>query len=675
MNKFLLLVVINLVWISTLLNAQNSPNQPGKVYKSPDGKVYVQKSLPVYLFISTSKEPHGEVYRLESDSTKAYTNPMYLDTEGYNTFRSPSAVDTVTKQMVSPLTDVVFELYADSRSPVSRLAVNASQKYYNGKVLFLGKNAKVELSATDDGSGIEQVLYSIDSANFTHYTEPLIFPDEKSFELRYYAEDHVGNSETIKHKLFTVDLTSPVSRLIIDGDQFEQIISGRTKLELKAEDASSGVADLLYSIDSSKFLRYYHPILANNMVEGEHIISYYSVDKVGNQEQVKSYSFYIDKTPPILVDEIMGSSFVVNGREYSSGRTKLKLTAVDNKSGIREIKYSINNEPYVDYEKPFYLTTVSGSLSVISFAIDNVGNKSSASEKSTRNRAAYVDLTGPQLFYSFAGKMFKTRDTLFINKDTRIELKAKDNESGLHSLSYSIGEGAENQYTAPFSIVDEGPQVLNIYGYDNVDNSNRETINLVVDNTGPDIYFRFSILPIGKKEVNNKQVDIYSSQAVLFLSATDAKVAIDRIYYSVNGEAEKMYTGIIEGFKLGKDYTIRIKALDKLGNVKNDSVVFATDNTGPQVFVRFSVHPVETIQENGQAVDVYPTHVSLFISVTNAFVAYDKIYYSINGGSEKLYQGIIDGFKAGSSIKMRIRALDRLGNQTEKELFFNIQSD
>lgn len=643
-----------------------------KVYKSPEGELFMNKSQPLYLYISTEPGGKGEMHQLESDSTKAFVNPMYLDTEGYNSFRSPSAIDTATRQLHFPITDVVFEIYADSRPPRTKLKYDSKKKYYDGKKLFIGKGLSINFSSYDAQSGVEQILVSIDSAGYKESEGTLDLTLEKKYDINYYAVDNVGNAEKIKNQVFFVDLSAPETELVFDGEKDENNISGRTLIKFVASDFVSGVAKTYYSIDGKKEERYYNALRSSYLSEGEHTIEYYSIDNVGNIEDSKKYTFYIDKTPPILVDEILGNSFVVNGKEYSSGRTKLKLTAVDNKSGIKEIKYSINNEEYIAYEKPFYLTSVSGSLSVKSYAVDKVGNKSVANEKSTRNKAAYVDLTGPQLKYSFIGKYFKTRDTIFISQSTKIKLTALDYESGLKSLSYSVNDGKEESYKTPFMIPGEGKRILSIYGFDNVDNSNRTQANIVVDNTGPDVYSRFSVLPISHKEVNGKQVDVFSSHVVLFLSATDSKVAIDRIYYTINGGTKKMYTGFIDGFKRGKDYNIKINAYDKLGNVNEDSVLFATDNTGPQVFARFSVPSLSSEEIDGKMVDTYPSHVSIFLSVTNAHVAYDKIYYSINGGPERIYQGIIDGFKSEATINMKIRAIDRLGNETNKDIGFKI---
>jgi hypothetical protein len=567
----------------------------------------------------------------------------------------------------------MFEVYADSRSPRTKIKYDIKKRYFDGKKLYVGKGTELSFEAYDALSGIEQILISVDSSDFEKYHSPIILDKEKTYAFQYYSVDNVGNVEKVKTKIFNVDLTNPVTELIFEGDKFENNISGRAKLVLKATDNISGISAIYYSLDNKKYRKYTYPVKAVYLQEGKHTIKYYSVDKVGNKENEHEYKFYVDKTPPILVDEILGNSFVVNGKEYSSGRTKLKLTAVDNKSGVKEIKYSINHKHYVLYEKPFYLTSVSGSLSVVSYAIDNVGNKSVATEKSTKNKAAYVDLTGPQIKYKLLGKVFKARDTVFVNKDTKIQLTAYDAESGVKTLSYSLHDGEEIPYSTPFTISEEGVYILNIMATANVDNFNKKTVSLIVDNTGPDIYSRFSILPVGKREIEGKMRDVYLSHVVLFLSATDAKVAIDRIYYSINGGGKKAYTGIIEGLKRGKDYVIDVIAKDKLGNENASQVIFGTDNSGPEVFVRFSLNPVSKQELDGKQVDVYPAHVSLFLSVTNTPTAYDRIYYSINGSKQKIYNGIIDGFKSGSVVNMKIRALDRLGNETSKELMFKIE--
>ncbi len=673
MKHFLPLLFICLGGILSSVNAQEAMQHPKKYYQAPDGKLYTNKQTPVYLYISSQPGGKGEMIQLQSDSTKQFANPMYFDTEGFNSFRSPHAVDTATKEIHYPLTDVVFEVYADSWAPKTKLEYTCGKPYITATNAFLGKDCALAFSAWDKYAGVEAIYVSVDSAGYKVYEEPFTFSEEKDYDLNYYAVDHVGNVEKVHHRIYRVDLSAPRTTLRFEGGRHENIISGTTKIILHTVDSISGIKTLQYALDDKGYRAYVGTLNAAYLSEGEHTLRYYAEDHAGNKEEEQEFVFYVDKTPPILVDEIMGSSYMVGGKEYSSGRSKLKLTAMDNKAGVKEVKYSINQGEYQDYEKPFYLTTVSGAIAVRSYAVDYVGNKSVASEKSTRNRASYVDLTGPDISYEFIGKSFSTKGAVFVNKDTKTKIVAKDAEAGLKTVSYSVNGGEVRPYTEPFALTEAGEKEIQIYAYDHVDNSNRITLPLVVDNVGPEIYARFSVLPVGKKELDTTQVDLYPSHTVLFLSATDEQIAIDQIYYAVNGGEEKAYTGIIEGFKRGKVYTLQIKAYDKLGNFNTKSVSFATDNTGPEIMPRFSVQPVGTVAFDGDSVNVYPSHMSLFLSVDNAHVVYDKIYYSLNGGTKKLYQGIIDGFTPGAKISMYIKAYDRLGNETEKTLKFAIE--
>ena len=668
LKKYIFLILI--IFPFAQIVAQQQIKHDKTIYRNNDGTLYIQKSLPLYLWISNSPEDKDEML-LESDTSKNYTNPLYLDTEGLNTFRSPSAVDTITKQLVLPRKDIVFEVYADSKPPYTKFLSGNAKPFWLGKKLYYGKNLNLYLSSSDVLSGVNSTYLSINSSEYQKFTDTINLNEEKEYLLKYYSVDNVGNHERIRYKRFIIDLNKPISNHIIKGEQYENILSNRSAIHLSAHDSIAGVAKIKYSIDGQAEKKYRYPIKASTLSKGQHKLIYYAVDYVGNIEEQHIYEFFIDKTPPILVEEMMGNNFISNGKEFSSGRTKLKLTAIDNKAGLKGIYYSMNGEKFVEYDKPFYLNSISGDISIVSYALDNVNNKSTSSEKSTKGKSSYIDLSGPTLKYSFSGPLFKTRDSLYISTNTKIELKGYDGESGMEKIVYSIDNQQEKVYESSFSIETQGHHKINYTGFDNVGNTNIGTLNVVIDNKGPDIYHRFSILPIGKDSINN--IDVYSSHVVLFLSATDARVPIDRMYYSEDGENFKMYTGLVDGFKRGKKYNLRIKSADKLGNSTESDIQFAIDNTGPEIFTRFSMFPIRKKDVNGEILDVYPSHITLFISVTNAFIAYDKIYYSINGAPQKLYNGIVSGFKQGADVTMKIRAIDKLGGETSKEIRFLIE--
>jgi hypothetical protein len=86
------IIFILIGFIQMPLFTQNLPLIEKKKYTSPDGKLYIQKALPIYLMLSTSPDDKAGSIVLKSESTAAYTNPMYFDSEGLNTIRSPWCV-------------------------------------------------------------------------------------------------------------------------------------------------------------------------------------------------------------------------------------------------------------------------------------------------------------------------------------------------------------------------------------------------------------------------------------------------------------------------------------------------------------------------------------------------------------------------------------------------------
>jgi hypothetical protein len=77
----------------------------------------------------------------------------------------------------------------------------------------------------------------------------------------------------------------------------------------------------------------------------------------------------------------LGDRFIVDERVYFSGRTKLKITAIDNKVGIKKVMYSVNEEAFSAYAEPFYLPARQGTHTIKYHAIDSLDNRTSDFEK------------------------------------------------------------------------------------------------------------------------------------------------------------------------------------------------------------------------------------------------------------------------------------------------------
>lgn len=570
----LISVVILILFFVNIIVAQQPKEFEKRIYTNEKGRIFINKALPLYFKISNSPMQGSKKYTLRMEDEHDNVQPIYLDKEGLNLLYSPSAVDTVTRKVIIPKQNVYFQVYADSKPPVSKLKNNISAHKKGGKVYF-GKGLEVTISTNDKLSGVQKVFYSVDGAAFQEYKNPIPFNAEKEFTLKYYSVDNVGNVEKIKENKFTIDFSTPTSDLEIEGDKKDNIISPRSKIILLSNDAFTGIEGIYYSIDGKDFQKYYGPIKASSLKEGEHVLKYYSADLVGNKETEKSYVFFVDKTPPIVIDELLGDSYFANGKEYSSGRTKLKLSAIDNKAGVKQIFYSLDGKKYSEYETPFYLPNKKGNIKIDFYAVDHVNNKNDhglGDGKYSKGKMfqSFIDLQGPSLSYSFNGATYKIQDTIYINANTKIKLTGKDSESGMKRITYSLDNKTEKTYSGNLNVSGNGKHRLDFFGYDNVNNSNQKNFSFKVDESSPDLKVVFSMAPLSIED----GIPVYARHLKIYISAEDNLVGTDNIYYSLNGSAYKLYTGFIRSLYPGKTYQLKIKAVDMLKNKSESEYEF-----------------------------------------------------------------------------------------------------
>ncbi len=196
--KSYLLVFIPITVFCSIMHAQEQIPVIKKVSVGENKRLYVNRDLGLYLWLSTSPDENAQKIRLKSDTTRSYTNPMYFDTEGYNTFRSPSAVDTTTKKVVYPLQDIIFEVYSDSKAPVTKVIISGDKSRTARNKKIFSEVAEIELKAYDATSGIDKTYYSLSNKPYEEYTGQFSIDSIGQNILKYYSIDKVGNREEEK---------------------------------------------------------------------------------------------------------------------------------------------------------------------------------------------------------------------------------------------------------------------------------------------------------------------------------------------------------------------------------------------------------------------------------------------------------------------------------------------
>ncbi len=556
---------------STLSWAQGEPTKPSyeKVVYQRDGKTYVQKSLPVYLKFSVT--PDGKNYPLTSLQHPSDANPVYLDTEGLNYIRSRWAVDPKTGKPVSPQREVQMELFADGMAPRTRHAFSGAPKYTSGGTVYFGKGLTFTLTASDGVSGVKETQYSL-NGNYTKYNGSVTANKEGSNTLYYYSADHVGNAETTRSSAFTVDLSAPTSSHAIDGIVYNNtILAPSTKFRLSSNDNLAGVRTTYYSFDTGSDRYYGSPVTMAGLEDGEHTLHYYAVDNVKNEATKSTFKFYLDKIAPVVNHSIVGDQY--KGRYmYVSSRTKIDLSATDNKAGVKNIYYRIDGKERFTFSNSFNLPNTLGVHTVKYDANDNVENLAA-----NKFITVFVDNAKPTTAINYGNPQFFHRDTLFINKTTPITLTARDGHSGIKSTMYTVDGGSMKAY-AKFNIEQEGFHTITFKSTDNVNNEEQtKSSNVFVDNTAPEIFVNFSIDPIGTK----KGLKVYPEYVRMYIGATDKHVGTARILYSVDGENLKDYSSPqtldlseVSSLRKNKKYTVKVVSRDKLGNESEQTFEF-----------------------------------------------------------------------------------------------------
>ena len=519
-------------------------------------RVIFKKNAAVRFYMGTTRDGANAV-------------PLYVNSN-HQTRLTASGKYSMTHLNMKLGKKIPFEVYADGKAPETGFGLTDAE-YGKNKIHYAKPPCTISFSANDDLAGLESIFVSIDGAPFFECLDTISITEEKLHSIRFFSIDKVGNREKVSEIRILVDGTAPVSTLEIMGDRIENTIAAGASIVLKSVDGL-GVKKIVYKIDDGQEYRYGMPLKASSIQEGEHTLYYYAEDNCGNREATQEFTFFVDKSAPIVFVEIVGNSYVLNGKSFSSGRSQLKVTAVDNKAGVKNIFYTINGKQPTEYLKPVFLSDLIGTVAITAFATDNVNNRSSENNDNQLADVPSVDISGPTLSLSFNGNKMFRGDTLYISPKTRILLNGKDPESGLSHITYRMDGAEEKAYENPFTESAEGHHAIAFTGFDNVENLNTGKGEFSVDATGPQISLVFGQKPIRKSADG---LDIYPSTLTIFLGATDAIVGTDRLFYTINEQGRKPYSAPIGGFKPGMKCHVKVEAFDILGNITVQEFNFA----------------------------------------------------------------------------------------------------
>ena len=536
---------------------------PQAVHTSDDGRVFVTPGMDLQLRLAVSPDADAPTFPLTVSSDTAGAEaivPLVLDGDGQHTLRHSDG-DGATQ---------LFNVFMDGTPPEVSVAFTDAERATADGRTFFGAGLRAQVRARDGLSGVDSAYASVNGAPFEAATAPVALVGEGEYSLRTYATDRVGNAGEVAERRFVVDLTPPETEIELVAPFVDRTLSPATRVRLPSQDALSGVADVFYWFDDAETAQRYtgEPFAIGDLGEGEHTLNVYAVDAVGNDEPVRRFEFYFDRTSPETRLRIEGDQSLRDGTPDVSERTRIVLEATDNKVDVQNIRYIINGGEPVTYERPFGIPQENGLHTVRFTATDDVANTAPAKEL-----AFFMDLDHPLSVATFSGPQFVLRDTLFISRRTLIRLEALDGASGVQNIDYTVDGSESQRYTEPVAVNEEGFHVVRFRSFDEVNNEEVEQgAAFIVDNTPPEIHVNLSTQPVAS---SGSGTPVHPQFVQIFLGATDAAAGVSEITYRINGSEPIPYAGAIGDFELNTSYVIQVRAVDHVMNEAFETIRFA----------------------------------------------------------------------------------------------------
>jgi hypothetical protein len=326
---------------------------------------------------------------------------------------------------------------------------------------------QVTLDASDAGSGLAAVTYSIDGIAQPDYTQPFTVSGDGSHIVAYSAVDNAGNVAS-GYGYVNIDTTPPQTTAtdqttktdLASAPDIDFVLDAQ-QVSLTATDAGSGVAHTYYTLDGGPQTEYTEPFTVAGV--GSHAITYWSIDALGNREDAQTGYVNIAPAEALLT---LASGLAANDHSgWTATPVAVTLTANDaaQQDGTYSVvtHYRIDGGTWQTYSAPFTISA-SGSHRVDYYSSDSLGTT-----EQTDTGYVNIDTTPPVTVAS--GPTTPQRTT------TVVKLSASDAQSGVASTFYRIDAQAPQSGTtviipAPANHSNDGVHTISYYSVDEAGN-------------------------------------------------------------------------------------------------------------------------------------------------------------------------------------------------------------
>ncbi|MBZ0263362.1 hypothetical protein K8I28_01725 [bacterium] len=466
---------------------------------------------------------------------------------------------------------------------------------------------------------------------------------------------------------FTADGTPPEVGATFTGatksySNSTTFYSAGLKSVIEATDHHSGTREIYVSIDGAGYEPY--PGEMSFSDEKRYLLATYAVDRVGNASEPRAWEFVLDKTAPSTKHQIV-DNYIGN---VLNAKATFRLLSTDPLSSVAATYYTFGAG---DNFSRFTGTPVGvgglddGEHIFRYYSVDAVGNKEKPQEYSF-----FLDKNSPEVTLTLLGDSYKNGPAQWISPRTLIQLEAYDRKAGLDAIEFAINKGRWTAYGEPFVLGNhEGNFVIVYRGRDRLGNDQTSgSFNTSLDGTAPKTTHTFN-----GNTYSQRGITWLQSATRVQLNPRDGGSGVRVTTYRVGEDPPLTYTDAFAIPNEGR-YELRYYSIDQVNNRESENIfMLDVDNSPPGLTFHFSVSPTGSDKSSdGKMVEFFPINTSLFLAATDGSSGTDKITYQLNKGNAVEFNSPIVFNKAGEK-KLTVKATDRVGNTTEKELIFIVR--
>lgn len=531
---------------------------------------------------------------------------------------------------------LVVDVRADALPPRTTLVAGAPS-FSTGTIVYATSVTTFGLTAVDDaravgdaaGVGVARSYVAVDTSVYSAYAGTFSLAAEGVHAVSYYSVDLASNTELASTTTVGVDLTAPITSLQALGPSAASaggvFVSSFMPIALSAVDpvskgVASGVGATFVAVDSGPYGAYAGPFLLS---AGSHSVSFYSKDKVGNQETPSSATVFVDTVPPSTVLSLLrGPQYLAAGATipYVSAGTYMLLVATDPAaggfaSGVANVAYTDRVGGQIGTQNSAGAASLlarfqpTEGLHALTYAsVDRAGNA-----EVPKSTAAWLDMTPPVSTATIGRPQYvDASGNVFIASFTPISFAASDPTlagssvpgSGLSRIEIAVDTTVFTAYVSTLT-VPPGPHSIAYRAVDNVGNVEAQVH-----------YVPFQVPPpptpavaySGSSSGGGSGPTYVSTSALAFSGGSPNGPGVASVQYSINGAAFQAASSSVtlpEG-----SYQVTIQVADLLGVVSDRTITVNVDLTPPVTQIGFT-GPVSTTPGGGFA---FPANSAVFLT-------------------------------------------------------------